>query len=214
MLKKMRVEAACCIIAIIAVLFSADMTEANAETLYLSQLVAADYVDIADYDEIPVEASRGDSEGVQNDIGEYLEKNSNFKKELPQAFVARNTKTLKGQLQSYADQYNISLAEFMKYYEGSLTEDTYEKYIENMGMTYSRKLIVLQAVADMENLGVTDDELKKQLQKQAELSGYTSVEEYEKVFGLDSEEFREMLMSQKVLKFLEDRAVYEVAEKK
>ena len=46
------------------------------------------------------------------------------------------------------------------------------------------------------------------------MSGYTSVEEYEKVFGLDSEEFREMLMSQKVLKFLEDRAVYEVVEKK
>ena len=66
----------------------------------------------------------------------------------------------------------------------------------------------------MENLGVTDNELKKQLEKQAELSGYTSVEKYKKVFGLDSEEFREMLMSQKVLKFLEDRAVYEVAEKK
>lgn len=59
MLKKMRVGAACCIIAIIAVLFSADMAEANAEVLYLSQLVASDYVDIADYDEIPVEASRG-----------------------------------------------------------------------------------------------------------------------------------------------------------
>lgn len=215
MFQKLRIKSVGCgIAALMTVSLSAGIAaaEENSDASYLSQFTAADYVDVADYDSIPVEAKEGDLEGVQNDIGEYLENSSSFKKDLPQPFVDRNTAALKGQLQAYADQYNISLADFMKYYDSSLTDDTYEEYIENLGLTYSKKLVALQAVADAEGLVVTDDELEEQMEGMAEAAGYSDVAEYEEASMLAPEEIREMLMSQKVLEFLENNAVYETEE--
>lgn len=215
MYQKFRVTSAGCLAALLIVLLSAGMTaaEENSEAVYLSQFAVSDYVDPGDYDAIPVEAAEGDIQGVQNDIGEYLEKNSTYKKELPQPFVDRNTEALKSQLQAYADQYDIPLAEFMTYYDSSLTEDTYEAYIEDLGLTYSKKLAALQAVADAEGLAVTDGELEEQMKAMAQAAGYSSVSEYEEASVLAPEEIREMMMSQKVLEFLQDRAVYGTAEK-
>lgn len=187
--------------------------EENTEELYLSQFAASDYIEVASYNNIPVEANKGDTEGVQNDIGEYLEINSLLKKELPRLFVDRNTDILRGQLQVYADQYKISLGEFMKYYDSSLTEDTYEAYIDDLGMRYSKKLVALQVIAETEELEVTDDELGKYLKEQSAIFGCSDVEMFEKISELDLEECREVLMSQKVLEFLENRVVYESVEK-
>lgn len=188
--------------------------EENTEELYLSQFAASDYIEVASYNNIPVEANKGDTEGVQNDIGEYLEINSLLKKELPRLFVDRNTDILRGQLQVYADQYKISLGEFMKYYDSSLTEDTYETYIEDLGMRYSKKLVALQAIAETEELEVTDDELDRYLKEQSANFGSSAIEMYEKMSGLDLEECKEVLMSQKVLEFLENRVVYKSVEKR
>lgn len=214
MFGKFRVMPAGCMAAVLAVLLSAGMAEAEEkeEISYLSQFTASDYVELAEYDRIPVEANEGDTEGVQNDIGEYLENSSSFKKDLPQPFVDRNTDALKEQLQAYADQFGISLEEFMQYYDSSLTEDTYEAYIEELGLTYSKKLVALQAVADAEELAVTDEELEELLAEMAESAGFSDAGEYEEALMLDTEEIREMLMSQRVLEFLEDRAVYQEAE--
>ena len=104
------------------------------------------------------------------------------------------------------------LEEFMQYYDSSLTEDTYEAYIEELGLTYSKKLVALQAVADAEELAVTDEELEELLAEMAESAGFSDAGEYEEALMLDTEEIREMLMSQRVLEFLEDRAVYQEAE--
>ena len=100
----------------------------------------------------------------------------------------------------------------MQYYDSSLTEDTYEAYIEELGLTYSKKLVALQAVADAEELAVTDEELEELLAEMAESAGFSDAGEYEEALMLDTEEIREMLMSQRVLEFLEDRAVYQEAE--
>ena len=106
--------------------------DSESKASYLSQFDAGSYVELADYSSIPVEANEGDTSGIENDIGDYLLKNSTFVKELPTPFVNRNTSTLKDQLQNYADTYKMSLADFMKYYDSSLTEDTYEEYIQKL----------------------------------------------------------------------------------
>lgn len=188
--------------------------EENTEELYLSQFTSSDYIEVANYNNIPVEANKDDTEGIQNDIGEYLENHSLLKKELPRFFVERNTNILREQLQVYADQYRISLGEFMKYYDSDLTEDTYETYIEDLGMRYSKKLVALQAIAETEKLEVTDDEVDRYLKEQSAIFGSSAIEMYEKMSGLDLEECKEVLMSQKVLEFLENRVVYESVEKR
>ncbi len=175
---------------------------------YLSQFDAGSYVELADYSSIPVEANEGDTSGIENDIGDYLLKNSTFVKELPTPFVNRNTSTLKDQLQNYADTYKMSLADFMKYYDSSLTEDTYEEYIQKLGADYSKKLVAMQAIADAEDLAVTDEELKEQIKTQAEAAGFSDVDEYKSAAKMDPEELREVMMSTKVFEFLEGKVTF------
>ena len=154
------------------------------------------------------EGKGGDTSGIENDIGDYLLKNSTFVKELPTPFVNRNTSTLKDQLQNYADTYKMSLADFMKYYDSSLTEDTYEEYIQKLGADYSKKLVAMQAIADAEDLAVTDEELKEQIKTQAEAAGFSDVDEYKSAAKMDPEELREVMMSTKVFEFLEGKVTF------
>lgn len=182
--------------------------DSESKASYLSQFDASSYVELADYSSIPVEANEGDTSGIENDIGDYLLKNSTFVKELPTPFVNRNTSTLKDQLQNYADTYKMSLADFMKYYDSSLTEDTYEEYIQKLGADYSKKLVAMQAIADAEDLAVTDEELKEQIKTQAEAAGFSDVDEYKSAAKMDPEELREVMMSTKVFEFLEGKVTF------
>lgn len=182
--------------------------DSESKASYLSQFDAGSYVELADYSSIPVEANEGDTSGIENDIGDYLLKNSTFVKELPTPFVNRNTSTLKDQLQNYADTYKMSLADFMKYYDPSLTEDTYEEYIQKLGADYSKKLVAMQAIADAEDLAVTDEELKEQIKTQAEAAGFSDVDEYKSAAKMDPEELREVMMSTKVFEFLEGKVTF------
>ena len=182
--------------------------DSESKASYLSQFDAGSYVELADYSSIPVEANEGDTSGIENDIGDYLLKNSTFVKELPTPFVNRNTSTLKDQLQNYADTYKMSLADFMKYYDSSLTEDTYEEYIQKLGADYSKKLVAMQAIADAEDLAVTDEELKEQIKTQAEAAGFSDVDEYKAAAKMDPEELREVMMSTKVFEFLEGKVTF------
>lgn len=182
--------------------------DSESKASYLSQFDAGSYVELADYSSIPVEANEGDISGIENDIGDYLLKNSTFVKELPTPFVNRNTSTLKDQLQNYADTYKMSLADFMKYYDSSLTEDTYEEYIQKLGADYSKKLVAMQAIADAEDLAVTDEELKEQIKTQAEAAGFSDVDEYKSAAKMDPEELREVMMSTKVFEFLEGKVTF------
>ena len=182
--------------------------DSESKASYLSQFDAGSYVELADYSSIPVEANEGDTSGIENDIGDYLLKNSTFVKELPTPFVNRNTSTLKDQLQNYADTYKMSLADFMKYYDSSLTEDTYEEYIQKLGADYSKKLVAMQAIADAEDLAVTDEELKEQIKTQAEAAGFSDVDEYKSAAKMDPDELREVMMSTKVFEFLEGKVTF------
>ena len=182
--------------------------DSESKASYLSQFDAGSYVELADYSSITVEANEGDTSGIENDIGDYLLKNSTFVKELPTPFVNRNTSTLKDQLQNYADTYKMSLADFMKYYDSSLTEDTYEEYIQKLGADYSKKLVAMQAIADAEDLAVTDEELKEQIKTQAEAAGFSDVDEYKSAAKMDPEELREVMMSTKVFEFLEGKVTF------
>ncbi len=184
------------------------LDDSGSEATYLSQFDAGSYVELADYSSIPVDANEGDTSGIENDIGDYLLENSTFIKELPTPFVNRNTSTLKDELQNYADTYNMSLADFMKFYDSSLTEDTYEEYIKKLGEDYSKKLVAMQAVADAEDLAVTDEELQQQIKTQAESAGFSDVDEYKSAVKMDPEELREVMMSKKVFEFLEGKVTF------
>ena len=60
--------------------------------------------------------------------------------------------------------------------------------------------VALQAVANQENLNISDEELDQLLQQYADMAGYDSVEAYTE--GSSKEDYREYFMMDKVLKYL------------
>ena len=61
----------------------------------------------------------------------------------------------------------------------------------------------MQAIANREDLNVSDEELQSNLQEEADAAGYASVEEY--VSPNTTEDYRNDYMNTKVLEFLKER---------
>ena len=61
----------------------------------------------------------------------------------------------------------------------------------------------MQAIANREDLNISDEELQSNLQEEADVAGYASVEEY--VSPNTMEDYRNDYMNTKVLEFLKER---------
>ena len=65
--------------------------------------------------------------------------------------------------------------------------------------------LALQAVANAENLNITDEELDKMLLEYAQQAGYSTIEEY--IGDSSKEDYREYFLYEKVLNYLVENAV-------
>jgi trigger factor len=65
--------------------------------------------------------------------------------------------------------------------------------------------IALQAIANREDLNISDEELDATLLEYAQNYGYSTIEEY--IGDTSKEDYREYLMMNNVLQFLMDNAV-------
>ena len=77
-----------------------------------------------------------------------------------------------------------------------------DTYINNYAAELTKQDITLQAIANKEDLNVSDKELKDTLEKYAEEAGAGSVEEF--LGDNSAEEYRNSLMMQKVMDYLID----------
>ena len=103
---------------------------------------------------------------------------------------------------AYAQQYGMELGAFMNLQ--GYGEDTYAEDIRDMAADTAKEYIVLQAIADKEKLNVSDKEFEEKMAEEAANAGYASVTEFKK--EQDTEEFREYLMVQNVLGYLQENA--------
>ena len=109
-------------------------------------------------------------------IMDALLEKSVFKQDPPKVMVARLNDYMVGGLTSLAyQQYGTDLMTFMMKNYNS-TAESYLDDIRKMAEEYVRESIILQAIADKENLSISDDELNAMLENAVNSSsGYTSV---------------------------------------
>lgn len=143
------------------------------------------------------EQSTHDS-NAQMDILAKVVENSEFK-EPPAEMVTRYYDRIKSNMSSYAAMYGYDLESFMAATGSS------EEQIQESAQQASREIIAMKAIADAENLDVTDEDMDEELAKNAGDYGYEDVEEYKK--ALDLKGYKEYMMTEKVLSFLFDNAV-------
>ena len=143
------------------------------------------------------EQSTHDS-NAQMDILAKVVENSEFK-EPPAEMVTRYYDRIKSNMSSYAAMYGYDLESFMAATGSS------EEQLQESAEQASREIIAMKAIADAENLNVTDEDMDEELAKNAGDYGYEDVEEYKK--ALDLKGYKEYMMTEKVLSFLLDNAV-------
>ena len=109
-------------------------------------------------------------------IMDALLEKSVFKPDPPKVMVARLNEYMVEGLTSLAyQQYGTDLMTFMMKNYNS-TAESYQDDIRKMAEEYVRESISLQAIADKENLSISDDELNAMLENAVNSSsGYTSV---------------------------------------
>ena len=142
------------------------------------------------------EQSTHDS-NVQMDVLAKIVEGSEFK-EPPAEMVKRYYDRIKANMSSYAAMYGYDLESFMAATGSS------EEQLQESAEQASKEIIAMKAIADAENLNVTDEEVDAELAKNAGDYGYDDVEEYKK--ALDLKGYKEYMMTEKVLTFLFDNA--------
>lgn len=136
-------------------------------------------------------------------VGAALEK-CEFKKEPPKAMIDRYVDTLTSNLTSEAANYGRSLEEFMQLYYG-MDAETYPQEIRSQAEKSAQQYIMLKAIADNENLNVTDEELQTRMEEMAQTSGAESVDAFKE--QVNDKGYREYMMGQKVMDMLRENAV-------
>ena len=139
-------------------------------------------------------------EAIRNTLAEK----SKFKKDVPQAMVERINATMVQEITMYAMQnYGIDLKTYMQLAYMS-TEESYLDDIRNLAEENVKKNIIIKAVADKENLSLSDEDFQAELEKVVSNSsgGYTSVTELPKE---SVEAYRESLDKRAAMDFLKSK---------
>lgn len=120
--------------------------------------------------------------------------------EIPEAMIEKYRNNVRAGLEANCAAQGIDLETFCMYNYSMDAESFLDQYAE----TAARQGLAFQAVANAENLNITDEELQENLEQYAAQGGYDNVEDF--LGELDREEYREYFMFERVLEFLTQNA--------
>ena len=119
-------------------------------------------------------------------------------KDAPEDMVANVKDKIYANTQSYADQYGITLDEFIQQAMQMTTED-FEKQANETALESAKQQLVIQAIAKKEKIVVSKKTLQEMKEKEAEEAGKT-VEEYFQ--GVTDEDYYSYVLNKKVYEYL------------
>lgn len=141
-----------------------------------------------------------------NQFQKYILENSTFK-DAPSGFVDRMYDSLVKSLQDTASQSGTDVGTVASYYYG-VSADNYEAelkdYVKN---SIAKQYIMLAAIAEKENITVSEDDVNAMISKTLEDYGSTySIEDYKKMIG-DLEAYSEFIITEKVMDLIMENAI-------
>lgn len=136
---------------------------------------------------------------LENAVVDGLMNNCVFQ-EIPEAVIEKYRNNVRTGLEANCAAQGIDMETFCLYSYGMDAESFLTQYAE----TAAKQSLAFQAVANAENLNITDEELQENLEQYAAQGGYDTVEDF--LGELDREEYREYFMFERVLEFLAQNA--------
>ena len=120
--------------------------------------------------------------------------------ELPEDMMAENRETYSTWLDQQAAAYGLSAKDYVE-----MGGKDYETILDEYAERYTKILLVVHSIADIEGLNISDEALDAQLEEYAQTRG-VAVDDL-LVNGLTKEDYRESFLYENVLNFLVDNSV-------
>ena len=124
--------------------------------------------------------------------------------DLPNSFVADRVKSLKGQVEAQAKQYNIPFEMFLQF--SGVTVEQFEAQCQEEAVRQVKMELVLDKIAEVEGLLPTDEQINEAI-KNYSLSAKVSVADIEKRIGKGP--FAAQIASNNAIKLILDNKVVE-----
>lgn len=181
------------------------------------------YKTVADYEkakkkELEKQYKEQSKMSVKSDLWNQISASSEVKKYPEKEINAYKEKT-ETQMKEYAKQQNMELDKFIKQTYG-VEKKEFDKQMQSSAEQFIKSELIIYAIADKENLKVTDKDLEEYKENQLKMIGYTE-EQFEAQAGQTFEEYmggKEQMESavlyEKVMDFVTDNAKVEKASKK
>lgn len=122
-------------------------------------------------------------------------------KEPPAKMVERYAQNIEEAMRTQAAMYGMTLQAFMQNSYG-MSEAAYKERFQSEALTGVQEYIMYQAIADIEGLNPTDEQLQEEINSRVEAYGYESEEAYRE--SVDVEMLKEQLMRNNVMEFLKE----------
>ena len=122
-------------------------------------------------------------------------------KEPPAKMVERYARNIEEAMSAQVRAvYGMTLASYMQLQ--GMDEAAYKEQFQDQAITAAQQYIMYQAIADVEGLNATDEQLQEEISSRAEVYGYEFEEAYRE--DNDVETLREWVMARNVLEFLKE----------
>lgn len=136
---------------------------------------------------------------IEGSVMDALVKSCTFR-EMPEDIVAKYARVASESVEKQAAGYGVDKDTFTN----SIYGKDFETFVETYSKEAAKQDLVMQAVANKENITVDEEELNEVLSQNAAAAGYETVEEF---VGENSlEDYRQYLLFDKVLNYLIENA--------
>lgn len=151
------------------------------------------------YDYLNENAQQNYESNVDQAVMDAFMANNTFTS-VPEALIQKYSDAAESSITSMASAYGVDGDTFTQYYYGQDLASFLATYSEEA----AKQDIALQAVANRENLNISDEELDQILLDRATAAGYDTIEEY--IGETSKEDYREYFLYDKVTDYLVENA--------
>ena len=130
-------------------------------------------------------------------------------KEYPEDLVKYSVQQMTNFYAGYAENYNMSFSDFVEQYFG-IDMETYESEAQEAVKQSLQQEMILKAIAEQEQLEVSDEEFEAGCKKYADNMGYDSVEDFKADY--DEVTIRSSIQMDKAMEFVVDNAMISYVE--
>lgn len=179
----------------------------------VSTITDGEYTDITSYkDSIRAALEENKEQEKENRIMQELLTqlaNTCEIKEYPQAMMDYGIENMKAAYKTYAKQYEMEYADFLSTFLG-MTEEEFEEEARMAVEQNLQQELYLKAIAEAEEMEITEEEYTQAAEKYAQMYGYTSIDDLLKDY--DESTVRISALQDKVMNFVRENAVVEEAD--